>query len=229
MRVLVVEDDLEMADILRRALHEKLYTVSVANEGESAKHLALSEDFDLMILDLMIPRIDGIAVCQAVRAAGKRTPIIMLTARDRVEDRVFGLDAGADDYLVKPFAITELFARMRALLRRADDSPSGVLRVGDLSLDPSSDHVLVKNRKVALTAREFALLQLFMQRPDVVLTRTEILEHVWDSNYDGSGNVVDVYVNYLRNKIEGRYGPRRIETVWGRGYILRSPEGSAQR
>jgi DNA-binding response OmpR family regulator len=218
MRVLIVEDDAELAAILRRALAEKLWTVEMARDGESAKHLALTEDFDLVILDIMIPGIDGIAVCRAMREAGKPTPVIMLTARDGVADRIFGLDAGADDYIVKPFDLGELFARIRAIRRRAESRTDNVLAVGALKLDPRRTHVLLGGKKIELTAKEFALLQFFMQHPDQVLSRSEILENVWDSRHEGLGNVVDVYVNYLRNKL----GPStRIETIRGRGYVLR--------
>jgi len=221
MRILVVEDDCELADILRRALTEQLYHVEVAHEGESAQHLALSEDFDLVVLDLMIPKIDGITVCQNLRRAGKTTPIIMLTARDRTDDRILGLDAGADDYLVKPFSMGELLARIRAVIRRVQQQPNEVLTVGSLSLDPRSSFVRRGEREILLTAKEFSLMLFLMQHPDHVLTRTEILENVWDSDYDGFGNVVDVYVNYLRNKLEEAGEPRVIETIRGRGYILK--------
>jgi two-component system, OmpR family, response regulator len=221
MRVLVVEDDAELAAILRRALVEKLFTVEIAREGESAKHLALTEDFDLIILDIMIPGIDGIAVCRALRESGKLTPVIMLTARDRVADKIFGLDAGADDYIVKPFDLGELFARIRAIRRRAESATDDVLVVGALKLDPRRTHALLGGKKVELTAKEFALLQFFMQHPDQVLSRSEILENVWDSRYEGLGNVVDVYVNYLRNKLGHS---TRIETVRGRGYVLREKQ-----
>jgi two-component system response regulator MprA len=227
VKVLIVEDDKELADLLRRALLEKLYSVQIAGDGEMAKHLALTEEFDLILLDIMIPKIDGVGVCHALRSAGKLTPVIMLTARDRVDDRILGLDAGADDYLVKPFAMGELFARMRAVLRRMEHGSTDVLRVGDLTLDPRSNYVELGSRKVPLTAKEFALLRFFMQHPDAILSRTEILESVWDSNYDGLGNVVDVYVNYLRRKLEAGGESRRIDTVWGRGYIIRSNPTSA--
>jgi len=227
MRILVVEDDHELADILRRGLSEKLYVTEVVYDGESAKHLCLSEDFDLILLDLMIPGMDGVSICRALRSAGKMTPVIVLTARDRVEDRILGLDAGADDYVVKPFSISELFARIRAVTRRSEQRPSGVLRVGDLSLDPRSSYVELGKRKILLTAKEFALLQYFMQHPNEILSRVEILENVWDSNYAGFGNVVDVYVNYLRNKLEEGGEPRRIDTVRGRGYLLREVPGES--
>lgn len=218
MRVLVVEDDVELASILQRAFTEKLYTVELAYEGESARHLALVHDFALILLDVMIPRVDGVAVCRAIRKAGKLTPVLMLTARDQVNDRILGLDAGADDYLIKPFEMGELFARVRAILRRSANRPTDILCSGSLTLDPRSSHVSIGSAKVDLTAKEFALLQFFLQHPNEILTRSEILENVWDSNYEGLGNVVDVYVNYLRNKLGL---PQRIETIRGRGYLLR--------
>lgn len=222
MRILVVEDDRELACILERSLSEQLYAVEVAHDGKTARHLALAEDYDAILLDLMIPGVDGVAVCRAIREAGKQTPVVMLTARDGIGDRVQGLDVGADDYVVKPFAMEELLARVRAQLRRSSSRTENVLKVGKLSLDPRMTHVRYGSRSITLTAKEFALLQFFMQHPDVVVTRTEILENVWDANYDGFGNVVDVYVNYLRNKLEQKGEPRIIETVRGRGYLLKS-------
>lgn len=221
MRILVVEDDHELADILQRGLTAQLYNVDVAYDGESAQHLAQSEEFDLIILDLMIPKIDGITICRNLRRSGRTTPVIMLTARDKVDDRILGLDAGADDYLVKPFAMRELFARIRAVFRRVEQRPTEVLKVGSLTLDPRSSFVKRGEREISLTAKELSLLLFFMQHPNRILSRTEILEKVWDSNYDGFGNVVDVYVNYLRNKLEEEGEPRVIETVRGRGYVLK--------
>jgi DNA-binding response OmpR family regulator len=221
MRLLVVEDDYELADILRRALLEQSYNVEVAHDGESALHQAQSEDFDVILLDLMIPKIDGIAVCHNLRKSGKTTPILMLTARDKIDDRILGLDAGADDYLIKPFSMGELLARIRVLLRRMEYQTTDVLNVGSLTLDPRSSFVKQGKREILLTAKEFSLMLYFMQHPNHLLTRTEILENVWDSNYDGFGNVVDVYINYLRNKLEEEGEPRVIETVRGRGYILK--------
>ncbi|MCF7975011.1 MAG: response regulator transcription factor [Phycisphaerae bacterium] len=223
MRILIVEDDCELADILRRALTEQLYHVDIASEGQTAEHLLRSETFDAIILDWMLPLVDGITVCRNFRAAGKTTPVILLTARDKVEDRIMGLDAGADDYLVKPFSMGELLARIRALLRRSESQPQEVLEVGTLSLDPSQSYIQQGARRIELTAREFALMKFFMRHPDQLVTRTAILEDVWDANYEGLGNVVDVYVNYLRNKLEQEGEPRMIETVRGRGYILRGP------
>jgi len=223
MRVLVVEDDRELADLLRRALTEQVYTVEIAADGEIAQHLVTRECYDLIILDLMLPKVDGVQVCQALRSAGKTTPVIMLTARDAVGDRILGLDAGADDYLAKPFSLAELLARIRALMRRVGQRLTETLRVGDLSLDPRTNFVQVGERKVVLTAKELALLRFFLERPNAIATRSEILERVWDSNYEGLSNVVDVYVNYLRNKLEAGGEPRRIVAVRGRGYVLKEP------
>ncbi len=224
MKVLVVEDDTELAEILRRGLEEQLYSVQIASDGETGRHYALTEDFDVILLDLMLPVVDGVTVCTDLRAQGKLTPVIMLTARDRIDDRILGLDAGADDYVVKPFSMGELLARMRSLRRRVTMQPSETLRVGDLSLDPSTDHVFRGDRKIPLTCREFSVLQYFMQNPDRVVSRTLILENVWDANYEGLSNVVDVYVNSLRNKLGENGEPRLIKTVRGRGYML---EGAA--
>ena len=221
MRILVVEDDLELSDILNRALCEQLYRVDTAHDGETALHLAQSEDFDLIVLDLMIPKVDGLTVCHKLRDAGKITPVIMLTARDRVDDRVLGLNAGADDYLIKPFAMSELLARIQALIRRAERRSSDVLTLGSLTLNPRSSFVQRGGRRIVLTAKEFTLMDFFMRHPQQVLTRTEILENVWDANYEGLGNVVDVYINYLRNKLEQNGESRVLHTVRGRGYILK--------
>ena len=224
MKVLVVEDDNELAEILRRGLEEQLYSVQIASDGETGRHYALTEDFDVILLDLMLPEVDGVTICKDLRAQGRLTPVIMLTARDRIDDRILGLDAGADDYVVKPFSMGELLARVRALRRRVTMRPTETLRVGDLSLDPSTDHVLRGDRKIPLTCREFSVLQYFMQSPNRVVSRTLILENVWDANYEGLSNVVDVYVNSLRNKLEENGEPRLIKTVRGRGYML---EGAA--
>ena len=186
MRILVVEADRELADIVRRGLEEQLYSVEVAHDGEDGRHFSMTEGFDLNLLDLMLPKIDGVSVCTELRARWKLTPIIMLTARDRTDDRILGLDAGADDYVVKPFAIGELLARIRALMRRVAERPTSKLQVGELSMDPATDYVVRGDRKIVLTAREFALFQYFMQNPDKILSRTLILENVWDSNYEKS-------------------------------------------
>lgn len=221
MRALVIEDDNELAEILRRGLEEELWAVEVANDGETGRHLALSEDFDLILLDLMLPALDGVSICSQIRSRGRVTPVIMLTARDTVDDRILGLDAGADDYMVKPFAFGELFARVRALMRRAMERAGDKLEFSDVILDPSTDYVMRGKRKMTVTAREFSLLQLFLQNPDKVLSRTLILEKVWDANYDGLSNVVDVYISSLRGKLEELGEPRLLHTVRGRGYVLR--------
>jgi DNA-binding response OmpR family regulator len=221
VRALVIEDDNELAEILRRGLEEELWAVEVANDGETGRHLALSEDFDLILLDLMLPALDGVSICSQIRSRGRVTPVIMLTARDTVDDRILGLDAGADDYMVKPFAFGELFARVRALMRRATERAGDKLEFSDVTLDPSTDYVMRGKRKMTVTAREFSLLQLFLQNPDKVLSRTLILEKVWDANYDGLSNVVDVYISSLRGKLEELGEPRLLHTVRGRGYVLR--------
>src|SRR5436309_676156 len=225
MRILVVEDEPKMAGLLRRGLVEEGYAVDVAANGTDGLWAAAENPYDVMVLDLMLPDVPGMDVCRQLRERGLRVPVLMLTARDAVPDRVAGLDAGADDYLTKPFAFSELFARLRALARRGPSERPPVLRVGNLALDPATRTVLRGSTRVELTAREFALLELLMQRPDEVLARSRILEHVWDFAYDGDSNVVDVYIRYLREKIDRPFGRSSIETVRGSGYRLR-PEPS---
>lgn len=222
MHVLVVEDDLKMASLLRRALEREGYAVDVAGSGEEALWAAEELALDAVVLDVMIPAPDGLEVCRRLRRAGRWMPVLLLTARDAVADRVAGLDAGADDYLVKPFALEELFARLRALLRREAPERPTVLQVGDLRLDPASKVVTRGEVEVDLSAKELALLQLFMRHPDEVLDRSYILDHVWDFAYDGTSNVVDVYVRYLREKIDRPFGRSSLETVRGHGYRLRA-------
>ena len=222
MHVLVVEDDLKMATLLRRALEREGYAVDVAGTGEDALWAAGELALDAIVLDVMIPEPDGFEVCRRLRRDGRWMPVLLLTARDSVADRVTGLDAGADDYLVKPFALEELFARLRALLRREPSERPTVLEVGDLRLDPASKVVTRRGVEVDLSAKELALLELFMRHPDEVLGRTRILDHVWDFAYDGTSNVVDVYVRYLREKVDRPFGRSSLETVRGHGYRLRS-------
>ncbi len=220
VRVLVIEDELKMARAIRRGLEQEGYTVEVSGNGDEALTRALEEDYDAVVLDVMLPGRDGFAVCREMRSAGRWAPVLMLTARDAVEDRIRGLDAGADDYLVKPFAFGELLARLRALVRRGGTERPSVLTVGDVSLDPASHSDSREGRAVDLSSREFALLEFLMHHPGEVVSRTRILEHVWDYNYAGFSNVVDVYVGYLRRKMEQPFGRPLIRTVRGVGYAL---------
>jgi len=223
MRVLVVEDEHRMAAYIGRALAEASFAVDVANDGARGLDLARSREYDAIVLDVMLPHVDGLTVCRSLRTDGNRTPVIMLTARDLVEDRVRGLDAGADDYLIKPFAIAELTARLRALQRRQQPTAGTLLRVGDLTLDPSSRTVTRAVRTISLTAREYSLLEYLMRRAGSVLTRTMIAEHVWEFSFDHVSNVVDVYVKHLRDKIDVAGQPSLIQAVRGIGYVLRDP------
>jgi two-component system, OmpR family, response regulator len=220
MRVLVVEDEVKIARAIRRGLEHEGYATDVVATGEEAILCATEHDYDAVVLDVMIPAPDGFAVCRQMRARNRWAPVLMLTARDSVEDRIRGLDAGADDYLVKPFSFGELLARLRALLRRAPAERPAILRAGDVALDPSAHIVTRAGRSVELSAREFALLEFLLRHAGQVLTRTAILEHVWDYRYDGDSNVVDVYIGYLRRKLEQPFGAPLIRTVRGVGYIL---------
>jgi two-component system, OmpR family, response regulator len=221
MRALVVEDGSKMAALLRRGLQEEGFAVDVAATGEDGSWLGAENDYDVILLDVMLPDVDGFEVCRRLRAADRWAPILMLTARDGVQDRVAGLDAGADDYLTKPFSFDELLARVRALLRRGPSERPSVLAVGDLVLDPATRRVSRNDEEIDLTPKEFGLLELFLRHPGEVLSRTRILEHVWDFAYDGDSNVVDVYVRYLREKVDRPFGRRSLETVRGVGYRLR--------
>jgi two-component system OmpR family response regulator len=221
MRVLVVEDEVKMAGLLKRGLEEEGYAVDVAGTGSEAVWLGIENPYDAIVLDIMLPDVDGLEVCRQLRSGGRWAPVLMLTARDAVPDRVAGLDSGADDYLTKPFSFTELFARLRALMRRAAGERPAVLRAGDLSLDPATRKVARGTRAIDLTAKEFALLEYFLRHPGEVLTRSRIIEHVWDFAYEGDSNVVDVYVRYLREKIDRPFDRDSIETVRGTGYRLR--------
>ena len=224
MRLLVVEDDVKMAGLLKRGLEEEGYAVDLAATGLDAVWAGTENPYDAIVLDVMLPDRDGFDVCRQLRAAGRWAPVVMLTARDAVVDRVAGLDAGADDYLTKPFSFSELFARLRALVRRGAGERPAVLVTGDLALDPASRRVTRRGVPIELTAREFALLEYFIRRPGEVLTRSRILEHVWDFGYDGDSNVVDVYVRYLREKVDRPFGRDTIETVRGSGYRLREEQ-----
>ena len=220
MRILVVEDEVKMARAIRRGLEQAGYAVDTAPDGDEGLHLATENDYDVVVLDVMLPGVDGFEVCRRLRTAGRWAPVLMLTARDGVADRIGGLDAGADDYLVKPFAYGELLARLRALIRRGAPERPAVLTAGDLTLDPAAHRVTRQGREIELSAREFALLEFLIRHAGEVVSRTAILEHVWDYNYDGLSNVVDVYVGYLRRKLEQPPGGPRIRTVRAVGYAL---------
>jgi two-component system response regulator MprA len=223
-RILIAEDDVRIRNLLRRGLIFEGYTVDVAESGDVALRIARDTPPDGVILDLMLPVIDGMEVCRRLRAASD-VPILILTARESVPDRVAGLDAGADDYMVKPFAFDELLARLRALFRRRVDraTPKTVYAFGDLSLNVSTRQVFRGERQIELTAKEFDLLELFMRHPNQVLTREVIYEHIWNYDFGGESNIIEVYVRYLRTKLEADGEPRLIQTVRGVGYVLRQP------
>ena len=221
MRILVVEDDVKMAGLLHRGMVEEGHAADVARHGDDALWMARAVEYDAIVLDLLLPGIDGFEVCRRLREGGVWTPVLMLTARDSVEDRVAGLDAGADDYLQKPFSFAELSARLRALVRRGSPERPTVLEVDDLRLDPATRRVWRNGTEIQLSTKEFALLETFMRRPGDVLSRDLLLEHAWDYAYEQRSNVVDVYIRYLREKIDRPFGRDTIETVRGTGYRLR--------
>jgi two-component system, OmpR family, response regulator len=221
VRILIVEDDVKMAALLRRGLREEGVAVDVAGRGEDALWMAGATSYDVLVLDVMLPGIDGFETCRRLREDGVWTPVLMLTARDAVEDRVEGLDGGADDYLTKPFSFSELSARLRALVRRGSHERPAVLSVGDLRLDPASRQVWRGEAEIALSPREFSLLEAFMRHPGEVLSRYQLLERAWDFEYENRSNVIDVYVRYLREKIDRPFGVQSLETVRGVGYRLR--------
>jgi two-component system, OmpR family, response regulator len=225
MRALVVEDEPKMAALLRRGLVEDGYAADVAGTGEEALRMARAVPYDAIVLDVMLPGLGGFDVCRQLRSSGVWSPVLLLTARDGVDDRVVGLDAGADDYLTKPFSFAELLARLRALTRRGLSERRTVLEVGSLRLDPATRQVWRKDVQLELSAKEFALLETFMRRPGHVLSRIDLLDHAWDYGYESRSNVVDVYVGYLRAKIDRPFGLRSIETVRNVGYRLRSDGG----
>jgi two-component system OmpR family response regulator len=226
VRALIVEDELKMAALIRRGLIEEGYAADIARTGEDALRMAGATEYDAIVLDVMLPGTDGFEVCRRLREAGGWSPVLMLTARDGVEDRVAGLDSGADDYLTKPFSFAELLARLRALARRSPLERPTVLEVGSLRLDPASHHAWRSDTEIELSTKEFAILETFMRRPGQVLSRFELLEHAWDYGYENRSNVVDVYVRYLREKIDRPFGCKSIETVRGAGYRLRRDGGS---
>ena len=222
MRVLVVEDEPKLAGLLRRGLAEEGHAPDVASAGDEALGLAAAVEYDAIVLDVMLPGADGFEVCRRLRERGIWVPVLMLTARTAVSDRVAGLDAGADDYLTKPFSFAELLARLRALVRRGPVERPATLEVGDLRLDPATHRVWRGGAEIPLSAKEFALLETFMRRPGEVLSRQLLLEHAWDHAYEQRSNVVDVYVRYLREKVDRPFGRASLETVRGVGYRLRA-------
>jgi heavy metal response regulator len=222
MRLLVVEDEKKVANFIKKGLQEEGYAVDLASDGKTGLTMGLDGVHDLIILDINLPRMDGLSVLQELRKKKVTTPVLLLTVRTAIEDKVIGLDTGADDYLTKPFAFQELLARVRALLRRRAEAESPLLQVADLTLDPATRFVSRGDEQIELTAKEFALLAYFMRNPGRVLTRTMIAEHVWDYDFDPMTNVIDVYVNYLRKKIEAGGEPKLIHTVRGVGYVMKA-------
>jgi two-component system, OmpR family, response regulator len=226
MRLLLLEDDIRLAGLLQRGLQAEGHAVDLASRVEDGRWLATENPYDALVFDVMLPDGDGFALCAEIRRAGIWTPVLMLTARDAVNDRVRGLDVGADDYLVKPFAFAELTARLRAVVRRGTPERPTILAVGTLTIDPAARAVAIDGRAVSLSPREYALLELLARRAGDVLTRTEIIERVWDWAYDGTSNVVDVYIRYLRAKLAAHPSAPRIETARGVGYVLRATASS---
>jgi heavy metal response regulator len=224
MHILVIEDEAKVASFIRRGLEAEHYSVDIALDGEAGLIQAFDQDYDLIILDVMLPKRDGLSVLQELRRHKLRVPVLMLTARDTVADKVEGLDHGADDYLTKPFAFEELLARIRALLRRGSQTQAAVLTLADLRLDPVSREITRAGKRIELTAKEFALLEFFLHQPGRVLSRVVIAQHVWGVDFDTFTNVIDVYVNYVRKKIDADFSPKLIHTVRGVGYVLKEAE-----
>ncbi len=224
MKILVVEDEKKVASFIKRGLEEEKYEVDTASEGEEGFKMASEKQYDLIVMDWMLPKKDGLTVIKELREKKTSTPVLMLTAKDSLEDIIAGLDAGSDDYLTKPFAFAELLARVRALLRRSEMDKGAELRFADLRLDPVTHKVWRKDKEIDLTAKEYGLLEYFMRNPNQVLTRTMIADHVWDYTFDTFTNIIDVYVNYLRKKIDRDAETKLIHTVRGVGYIFKEED-----
>jgi len=220
MRILVIEDERKIASFIKRGLREEGYTVDTAFDGEEGYRLTAENEYDLVILDVMLPKRDGISLCRQMRQDGMAAPVLMLTAKDSVQDKVKGLDAGADDYLTKPFAFEELLARIRALLRKGVRQVTR-LQAGDLVLDVAAHTATRSGKEIVLTMKEYSLLEYLVRNAGKVVTRTMIAEHVWEIDFDTSTNIIDVYINYLRNKIDSGYDKKLIQTVRGRGYMIK--------
>jgi DNA-binding response OmpR family regulator len=227
MRILLVEDDADLAQFIRKGLKEEQYAVDVATDGEEGLELALHNAYDLLILDIGLPKLDGLALCRRIRDKGNMTPVLLLTARNTVEDKVSGFDTGADQFLPKPFAFVELLAQILALLRRGSAQQIVQLQVADLRLDPASHRVWRAGKEIALTNKEYALLEFLLRNKNRVLTRTAIIEHVWDISYDPMTNIVDAHIRALRAKIDRDFSPPLIATVRGAGYMLEEPGAPA--
>ena len=223
VRILVVEDDRKLVDVLRQGLKENGFAVDTAGDGNRGLELALETDYDAILLDLMLPGLDGLDLLKKLRSSHRVAPVLILSARSTVEDRIRGLDVGADDYLAKPFSFQELLARLRAIMRRPSVEPRTVLAAADLELDTSRREVRRAGRSIDLTAKEFALLELLLLKKGVVVTRGMILDRIWNMDYDGGSNLVEVYINYLRRKVDQDFEPKLIQTVRGSGYVLREP------
>lgn len=221
MRILVIEDEKKIADFIKRGLKEEGYAVDIAHDGEEGHFMAKTNEYDLILLDLMLPKMDGLEVCRALKKEGVHVPIIMLTAKDAVKDKVAGLDSGADDYLTKPFAFEELLARARAIFRKKGSSVTEPIKIDDLVMDIITHKVTRAGKEIELTSKEYSLLEYLMRNEGKVVTRTMISEHVWDADFDTFTNVIDVYINYLRKKIDIGNRKKLIHTIRGRGYIIK--------
>ncbi|HVA96161.1 MAG TPA: response regulator transcription factor [Candidatus Acidoferrales bacterium] len=222
MQILVIEDEKKIAAILKKGLEEEMYHVDTAYDGEEGDYKSSINEYDCIILDLMIPKIDGITLCKKIRARNKNIPILILTAKDDITDKITGLDAGADDYVLKPFSIGEISARIRALLRRGNKADPVILSVADVLLDPATKKVARGSHTISLTAREYNLLEYFMRNPNTILSKTQLLEHVWDYHYEGFSNIVETYIRYLRKKLKIKTDAKElIHTVRGLGYTMK--------